>query len=257
MPWGRLDDGLYDHPKLDELGRDRLPAIGLWALAISWCNRRLTDGDVPGDRIRILGGSKALADRLVSAGLFDAAGGDYRVHDFLQFNDSREDVIARREADAERKRRARGGMSRPDSGGDSGEESGMESTPDSARTPSGPRARPHDRARPGPTRPIPDLDDSPISPPAGGDLVNPRANGSNPRARGTNPRAAAQAEADLAKIATNVKRYRRAQRHQAYLRGAISEDQQREWDRDDAPLDLIPDWAEHQAKVAEEAGASL
>jgi hypothetical protein len=152
MPWGRLDDGLYDHPKLDELGRDRLPAIGLWALAISWCNRRLTDGFVPADRVRLLGGSSVIADRLVTVGLFDKEGEDYRVHDFLQFNDSRADVEARRAADAERKRKSRG-ISTP-STPESQVESQVESQRDSARTPPVTRARPHDRARPDPTRPI-------------------------------------------------------------------------------------------------------
>lgn len=55
MPWGRLDDSFYDHPKLDDLGSSRLAGAGLWAIAISWCNRRLTDGLVPRERIRQLG----------------------------------------------------------------------------------------------------------------------------------------------------------------------------------------------------------
>lgn len=107
MPWGRLDDSLYDHPKLDELGSQRLPAIGLWTLCISWSNRYLTDGHVPGGRIVGLGGTKALAERLVSAGLFEVVDGGFQIHDFLEFNDSREEVIARRATDREKKRRQR------------------------------------------------------------------------------------------------------------------------------------------------------
>jgi hypothetical protein len=109
MPWGRLDDGLYDHPKLDALGRERLAGIGLWSLAISWCNRRLTDGVIPLDRIRLLGGTTQLADRLVEADLFERHADGYAIHDFLEFNDSREQVEARREAAAERQRRHRSG----------------------------------------------------------------------------------------------------------------------------------------------------
>lgn len=152
MPWGRLDDGLYDHPKLDELGRDRLAGVGLWTLAISWCNRRLTDGFLPLDRIRLLGGTTQLADRLVTAGLFDSHPEGYRVHDFLAFNESREQVESRREADRNRKRKPNGFH--------------VESTTDSSGFPTGvqpetngtPESRAHARAgrvapaggRPGP-----------------------------------------------------------------------------------------------------------
>jgi hypothetical protein len=108
MPWGRLDDSLYDHPKLDLIPvEERLAAIGLWARAISWCNRFLTDGLVPRDRITKLDGTADLADRLVVAGLFDSGGnvpsGAYQIHDFLSFNDSREKVLERRQHDADRK----------------------------------------------------------------------------------------------------------------------------------------------------------
>lgn len=104
MPWGRLDDGLYDHPKLDDLGGQRLPAIGLWTLAISWSNRWLTDGHVPFSRVRALGGSATIADRLVTAGLFEKVDDGYLIHDFLEFNDSRADVEAKRSAEREKKR---------------------------------------------------------------------------------------------------------------------------------------------------------
>jgi len=96
MPWGRIDDGFYDHPKLDALGRDRLPCIGLYVLALSWSNRYLTDGDIPPDRVRRLGGTKALAERLVRVGLWDQLADGYRIHDFLDYNDSAEEVRQRR-----------------------------------------------------------------------------------------------------------------------------------------------------------------
>lgn len=108
MPWGRLDDSLYDHPKLDLIEpRHRLAAVGLWTLAISWSNRRLTDGHVPIARIRALGGTAAIAGRLVEAGLFEKTGNGYRIHDFLEFNDSAADVEAKRAAEREKKRAQR------------------------------------------------------------------------------------------------------------------------------------------------------
>ena len=104
MPCGRLDDSLYDHPKLDLIPvEERLAAIGLWARAISWCNRFLTDGLVPRDRIAKLDGTPALADRLVAAGLFEPAPHGYLIHDYLAFNVSREKTLEQRQYDAERK----------------------------------------------------------------------------------------------------------------------------------------------------------
>jgi hypothetical protein len=104
MPWGRLDDSLYDHPKLDLLPADqRLAGVGLWAVAISWSNRYLTDGRVPSKQIGRLGGTTELADELVVAGLFDEADDGYVVHDFHDFNDAKVDVLERRSKDAARK----------------------------------------------------------------------------------------------------------------------------------------------------------
>jgi hypothetical protein len=95
MAWGRIDDTFYDHPKVDELGRYRLPCVGLYVLGLSWSNRFLTDGHIPFDRVKRLGGTKALAERLVRVGLWDLLVDGYRIHDFLDYNDS---------ADAVRKR---------------------------------------------------------------------------------------------------------------------------------------------------------
>jgi len=76
-----------------------------------------------------------------------------------------------------------------------------------------------------------------------GGRVNPRANGTNPRALGTNPRAVAERQAE-------GRRYRVNQRLLAYSRGAITEAQQTDMNQRDAPLDEIPDHAEHQAALA-------
>jgi hypothetical protein len=177
MPWGRLDDGLYDHPKLDLLGRDRLRAVGLWTLSISWCNRRLTDGFVPCDRIRLLGGTPALADLLVSAGMFEERPGGYLIHDFLAFNDSAEIVQARRDAAADRQRKKRGVT--PSSQRDSQRDKGVtDDDPDDMSRPRHSvthsdvtreshehRARANGRAsRPVPARPVPVLDEGSTRP---------------------------------------------------------------------------------------------
>jgi len=96
MPWGRIDDGFYDHPKLNDLGRYRLPCVGLYTLALSWSNRYLTDGHIPADQVKRLGGTPRLAEMLVRSGLWDRVADGYRVHDFLDFNDSAATVRKRR-----------------------------------------------------------------------------------------------------------------------------------------------------------------
>lgn len=107
MAWGRIDDSLYDHPKLNDLGRYRLPCIGLWTVAISWSNRYLTDGHVPTAQVKRLGGTRLLAEMLVRVGLWDQVADGYRVHDYLQFNQSRQEVENGRTAARERMRRSR------------------------------------------------------------------------------------------------------------------------------------------------------
>lgn len=147
MPWGKLDDSLYDHPKLDELPSSmRLACVGLWSVAISWCNRRLTDGHVPKGRIRLLGGTTQQAEALFAAGLFEKDGDGYRVHDFLDFNDSREYVMARRAKDAERQRIQR--ESKQESQRDTGRTNGV--TPPVSPSPARGRV-------PGPASPVPTL----------------------------------------------------------------------------------------------------
>ena len=44
MPWFKVDDGFYDHPKVLEAGN---AAVGLWLRCATWSARQLTDGHVP------------------------------------------------------------------------------------------------------------------------------------------------------------------------------------------------------------------
>lgn len=108
MPWGRIDDTWYDHPKLDlleDVGTwpDRLAAAGLDSLAWSWCNRFLTDGHVPAATVAKLGGTRELAELLVRIGRWEVSQTGYQIHDFLVYNDSRQQVLERRQKEANRK----------------------------------------------------------------------------------------------------------------------------------------------------------
>lgn len=107
MPWVRLDDGFPDHPKIATLS----PAAGwLHVCALCWCNRNLTDGIVPKGvekRLTASTGVKKLTDELVTKGIWIDEGDQWRIHDYLDFQPSREQVEEERAKAAERQRKAR------------------------------------------------------------------------------------------------------------------------------------------------------
>ena len=98
MPWSKLDDEFYDHPKVIQAGT---AATGLFAMALSYTARKLTDGFVSTAMIRRLCADMddplALAERLVDAGLFEAVEDGYFIHDYLDYNPSSRDIKAQRE----------------------------------------------------------------------------------------------------------------------------------------------------------------
>lgn len=126
MTWSRFDDAAPKHPKAIAAGND---AWALWAGAVMYCNRYLTDGFVPTAALATeclpepITAAKArkLAQRLVDAklrvggpGLFVVVDGGFMVHDFLEWNPCKVDVESKRKADRDRKKRP------ADSGSDSG-----------------------------------------------------------------------------------------------------------------------------------------
>jgi len=108
MPWSKIDDRFYDHPKTVAAGT---AGAGLFVLALSYCANRLTDGFVSAMMIRRLVADVddplALADRLVDAGIFERVEGGYQIHDYLDYNPPAAKVIADRAAAKERMRVAR------------------------------------------------------------------------------------------------------------------------------------------------------
>lgn len=120
MPWFKTDDGFWRHRKVRKLGRERVsvPALvactGLWQLAGSWAAENIehTDGFVPWDVVEDWDPKRALATRLLNAGLWEHAEHDgddgIRYHDWPDYNPSAAQVIAERTAAAERMRRVRG-----------------------------------------------------------------------------------------------------------------------------------------------------
>lgn len=196
MPWGRVDDDFYDHPKVLALGGKKLPCVGLYFLVISCSNRYLTDGRVTLERLRMLGGTPAQADRLVAVGLFDQDGDCYLVHDFLARNKSRDQVQAEREQKAQAGRKGglvRGRQLSQQAEGKQSAKHGAKQKASTLLQANGKQSVLSRRQAPGakpPTRPDPSDSLNPQPRRAGlrEDHDNPRATGDNPRAKGTSPR---------------------------------------------------------------------
>src|SRR4051812_8981701 len=105
MPWVRIDENAMDHPKIGALPDG---AFRLWVQALAYCQKHLTDGHISTRAIRaLLAFSPKRRAVLESAGLWDAAEDGIAVHDYLEWNDSRESVNAKRDAAKERMRSAR------------------------------------------------------------------------------------------------------------------------------------------------------
>jgi hypothetical protein len=159
MPYAHLDDRFYGNPKI--LGTP-LPALGLYAVGLSYCNAQLTDGFIPRSVVVGWRGWAAAAKILVARNLWAEVTEGFHVHDFLDWNPSRQQVLADRAAAAERKRSSRG---RP---------AGV--TPESRRSPDTPDERRSPVSTPLHSGRPPAVPDPPYPPSAtGADGAAPRA----------------------------------------------------------------------------------
>jgi hypothetical protein len=95
MPWVNLDDQYPEHPKVDSLSDG---AFRLNTAAICYCNRQKTDGIVAASMVPRLMPKfrpsyvQELLDRML---WHDIGGGSaYELHDYLDWNRSREQIEA-------------------------------------------------------------------------------------------------------------------------------------------------------------------
>lgn len=100
MAWVRIHDGAMSHPKVLALS-DR--AFRVWVNGLSYCQMHLTDGFIPDRASGIVGTTVKSVSELCSVGLWEANPAGWTVHDYLQWNDSREVVRGKRDSAAERK----------------------------------------------------------------------------------------------------------------------------------------------------------
>ena len=96
MAWVRFDDEFYDHPKVCALSPNlRDACITLFVFADCWSSKQLTDGFIPAPQIaRLMGKPVAKhAKELVRVALWEDAEGGWQVHDYLEYNPSREESL--------------------------------------------------------------------------------------------------------------------------------------------------------------------
>ena len=111
MTWVRIDDQLHSHPKIRHAWRLEPAALGLHLLALSYASCHLTDGtvseDFVNDQLPVRARRAKAVEALEGAGLWERNGTGWTIHDYLDYNESRARTLARRQADAARKRGGR------------------------------------------------------------------------------------------------------------------------------------------------------
>jgi hypothetical protein len=93
MSWARIDDRITTHDKFQSLSD---ASLGLWTRCLAWCGGALTDGRIPKSKVRQWDSHGRKTAQLVAAGLWEDNPTDYVFHDFLDFNRSRDEVLAGR-----------------------------------------------------------------------------------------------------------------------------------------------------------------
>ena len=114
MPWFALDDGFDTHPKVRKAGN---AAVGLFVRLGVHATKHLTEGHLDGAIVRDYG-TDATVRKLITVGMLHAFGHDclrceqpaedgYVIHDYLDYNKSRAQIEAAREAARKRQNRGR------------------------------------------------------------------------------------------------------------------------------------------------------
>jgi hypothetical protein len=105
MSWVKVDDQMTRHPKFLRLGRNRLVCQGVWLDGMCYASSYLTDGFVP--EAALDRASLSAAAHLVEVGLWQQVQGGFRIHDYHDYQPTREDVTELRRKNAERQSRHR------------------------------------------------------------------------------------------------------------------------------------------------------
>lgn len=142
MSYAQFHDGFYRNAKVKRAGS---MGAWMWAASIGYANENLTDGFIPLESLNELTelDSKPrlkLAAKLVEIGLWEVADGGWMIHDFLNWNFTREQILAKRAANLARVNKHRNNAPRHNDGnprvmhyndGDTSGDIGSEKSPSS------------------------------------------------------------------------------------------------------------------------------
>lgn len=102
MAWVRIDDHIDEHPKIQAAGP---LGLALFVSGLAYCNRNRTDGFIPASKAAVLlgpSGAGQVIAALVAAGLWRRVDGGFWVHDYLDYQLSREQIEKERSRTAQR-----------------------------------------------------------------------------------------------------------------------------------------------------------
>jgi hypothetical protein len=105
MAWARIHDGAMNNPKILGLIDWKSPFC-VWVWGLSYCQLQLTDGFIPDSALPNRVAAKT-AHQLVAAALWTHHADGFRVHDYLDWNDSRETIMRKRKEAKDRMARSR------------------------------------------------------------------------------------------------------------------------------------------------------
>ena len=94
MSYQLVDDQMHCHRKIVKAGNE---ATGAWMRIGNWCSAHLTDGMIDHEVALLFAKREAVLDRLVNVGLLERDGADFRVHDYLDWNPTANEVKEKRE----------------------------------------------------------------------------------------------------------------------------------------------------------------
>ena len=99
----QLANGFYLNRKVRRLRRTMPSAISAFVIMLSYCGDNLTDGFVDSDTAEfVLDITTQELDALQQVGLIEAVDGGYVIHDYLDHNRSRQQVMAKRKREHDR-----------------------------------------------------------------------------------------------------------------------------------------------------------
>ena len=106
-PWVRINDSAMTDLKIV-----RLPdsALRLWLKGLCYCQMHLTDGYIPKEALGPMEAKRKDVESLCKvlvegkSPLWEPHGDGFQIHDYLNYNDGRAEVLARQEKDRARKR---------------------------------------------------------------------------------------------------------------------------------------------------------